>query len=89
VLFFAITKTTLNSKVDATMHNNNSKLTKQQQQQIILAWKCLHTLTQLLTTLSYMRYEHNNKRIYDVTHWEQAIESIEEDLCESFNANGI
>ena len=86
---FAITKTTLNSTADATMQNNNSKLTKQQQQQIILAWKCLHTLTQLLTTLSYMRYEHNNKRVYDITHWEQAIESIEEDLCESFNANGI
>tara|TARA_B100000683_G_scaffold260799_1_gene285995 strand:+ start:592 stop:819 length:228 start_codon:yes stop_codon:yes gene_type:complete len=75
--------------MDATMHNNNSKLTKQQQQQITQAWKCLHTLTQLLTTLSYMRYEHNNKRVYDCTHWEQAIESIEEDLCESFNANGI
>ena len=71
------------------MQNKNSNLTKQQQQQIILAWRCLHTLTQLLTTLSYMRYEHNGKRVYDVTHWEQAIENIEEDLCESFNAEGI
>ena len=64
------------------------KLTKQQQQHIAQAHRTLNTLAQQLTTLQYMQYK-NGKRVYDVTHWEQAIENIEEELCECINENGI
>ena len=58
------------------------QLTQQQQQQISAAFATLNTLAQQLQQLQAMRYATNNALVYDVTHWEQAIENIEEELCE-------
>ena len=78
------------NNINAKQNGSNTmqKLTKQQQQHIAQAHRTLNTLAQQLTTLQYMQYK-NGKRVYDVTHWEQAIENIEEELCECLNKNGI
>tara|TARA_A200000113_G_C8549675_1_gene252196 strand:- start:164 stop:382 length:219 start_codon:yes stop_codon:yes gene_type:complete len=62
------------------------KLTKQQVSTITQAFRTVTTLEQQLITLQHMQYA-NGSKVYDVTHWEQAIENIMEELCECIDEN--
>tara|TARA_B100000902_G_scaffold380660_1_gene416304 strand:- start:566 stop:787 length:222 start_codon:yes stop_codon:yes gene_type:complete len=57
------------------------KLTAKQVSAITQAFKNATTLEQQLIHLQQMQYADGSK-VYDLTHWEQAIENIVEELCE-------
>lgn len=56
-------------------------LTKKQVNAITQAFRTVTTLEQQLMHLQQMQYK-NGSKVYDLTHWEQAIENITEELCE-------
>jgi len=57
------------------------KLTRTQVNAITQTFRNATTLQQQLHYLQNMQYK-NGSKVYDVTHWEEAIENIIEELCE-------
>ena len=61
------------------------KLTKKQRSAITQAFRCATTLQQQLHNLQQLQYK-NGQKVYDVTHWDEAMEEIIEEMCECMDS---